>query len=348
MISSADGFVRRGLSGEILLPLARLTGSAGAPFLLVTVAAALAVAGATVALYRRAGRTEAVLMLYLPAAVLFPVWDYNVAGRKEQLVLVLAAILALRSRGGAIALAGTGAAAVAGLASAALVFLNEGLVFFLPLAFALLEARRTGHEPLADVGRRAAAFLLPPAIAAAAVVLAGGPVDTAALFAAVPGDGPSMKAWCDARGIGSICWLGFPTSFVVGYVYGIGFDGFLRALALVGLEAALVTALWWRLLGPDRSARAGILVLLGWIALAPLFFVAFDWGRWLAASTMLFVLLAPLDQRPRRLAPWRTLAAAALLSVFTVSHMQSQGFEIGGPRLLRDLVVRHIDPAGRL
>jgi hypothetical protein len=336
VISYAGGFVRRGLGGEILLPFAELTGSVGAPFLAVTAGAAVFVAAAVLRLYAGSGRTEAALMLVLPTSVLFPLWDYNVAGRKEQLVLVLACALALASRRGDVALATPRGALAAGIVGAVLMFLNEGLVFFLPLVFVLLEVRRSGAEPVRDVLLRAAAMLGPPGLAVAGIALAAGPIDTAPLFAAVPGDGPGMKAWCDARGIGSICWLGFPTSFVIGYVYNIGFEGIVRALAIVAVEAALVTALWWRLLGPSRSPRAGLLLAFGWLALAPLYFVAFDWGRWTAAATMLFVILAPVDRPQRPFPAWKTAAAAVVLSVFTISHMQSVSFEIGGPRLVRD------------
>jgi hypothetical protein len=334
VISWAGGFVRRGLSGELLLPLARLTGSVGIPFLLVTVSAAIVVSGALAILYAGHGRTRAAVMLWLPTSALFPLWDYNVAGRKEQLVLVLAAVLALASRHGTIAARTPRGALAVGAVGAVLMALNEGLVFFMPLLFALLEARRP-PEPVDRVMMRAIAMVGPAVATVTVIVLAGGPIDTAPLFAAVPGDGPAMKAWCDSRGIGSICWLGFPTSFVIGYVYGIGFDGFVRAFALVGLQSALVGVLWLRLLGAGRDRRAVALVVLGFAGLAPLYFVAFDWGRWVAASTMLAVLLAPVDRPQTRMSPVAVLAAGCILSVFTISHMQSTSFEIGGPRLVR-------------
>jgi hypothetical protein len=221
-----------------------------------------------------------------------------------------------------------------GLAAAALMPLHEGLVFFLPLLFVLLELGRPVEGPR-RVLLRFAATVLPSAIAVAAILAASGAIQTGPLFAAVPEYGPGMAAWCQARGIGSICWLGFPTDFVVGYVYRIGYAGFWQAFALVALQAALVTAVYVRVRGRPMDVRTGALLAIGWIGVLPLFLVAFDWGRWEAAITMLFVLLAPLGPAVRRRRAGTLLGAAAVLSVFTVSHMQSVSFEAGGPLLLK-------------
>lgn len=332
VISYADGFVRRGLSGALLLPIARLTGSPALPYLLAAGGCHLFVAAVVAARYLRHGRTEAVLMLYLPTTVLFPLWDYNVVGRKEQLALVLAGILALSSRNGRIACDRTRDALAFGLAAALMMLMHEALVFFLPLIFALLEVRRPPGSPggtvkrfLAMVGPSAVVFLLLAALAR--------PVDTAALFAAVPGDGAHMQAWCSARGIGSICWLGFPPSYAVGYVYNIGFDGIVRAFSTVAVTGAIATGLFLRLRGEPVDRRTLALMAAGWAGLLPLHLIAFDWGRWSAAAGMLFVLLAPLPAAMPRRPVAGLLALAAVMSVFTISHMQSQAFEIGGPRL---------------
>ncbi|HUG62871.1 MAG TPA: hypothetical protein VMP03_13560 [Methylomirabilota bacterium] len=337
MISYASGFVRRGLTGEILIPLAHLFGSPAIPFLLVTVACAVLIGLTLVYRYAPVARTEAVLMLFLPASVLFPLWDYNVVGRKEQLVLALCAVLALAGRRGAAPGDGVKGSLVVGLVAAAMMLLHEGLLFFLPLMFALLEMGRPPGS-LGAAAMRFSAMLGPPTLVFAAIALASGPIDTAPLFQAVPEYGPGMQAWCAARGIGSICWLGFPTSFVVGYVYNIGFEGFLRAACLIVLQGWLVTALFLRIRGGVADRRTMALLAIGWGGLAPLFFIAFDWGRWIAAATMMFVILAPLrPDLPRR--PLAVLVlGAAILSVFTVGHLQSQSFEIGGPRLAKSLI----------
>ncbi len=331
VISYASGFVRRGLSGEILIPLIRLTGSPALPFLLVAGLCHALVALAILRRYLPACRTEAVLMLYLPISVLFPLWDYNVAGRKEQLALVLAAALALMSRRGAVA-AGTlrGSLAV-GMVSLPLMLLHEGLVFFLPLIFALLEIRRP-PAPLTETALRFAAMVGPPAALFLLIAATAAPIATSPLFAIVPEYGPGMEAWCRTRGIGSICWLGFETSFVVGYVYNIGFEGFMRAAAIVAATGALVTAVYLRVRNAPVDRRVVALLALGWAGVAPLYFIAFDWGRWSAAIGLLFVLLAPLGAA-RRIHPAAVIAFAAVMSVFTVSHLQSQSFEIGGPKL---------------
>ena len=236
-------------------------------------------------------------MLWLPTSVLFPLWDYNVVGRKEQIALALAAILALRSRRGVIAGESRGASLAIGLVSAVLMFLHEGLLFFLPLVWALLELRRSSHSGMAALKRLLA--MVGPCGVHLRLDRARQPTGRyGPALRGRTGRRTDHEGLVRRRGIGSICWLGFPTRFVVGYVYNIGFEGFLRAVAIVIAECALVTFVYLRVRGEAVDGRTALILAIGWAGVAPLYFIAFDWGRWDATVTMLFVLLAPVE-RPR-------------------------------------------------
>jgi hypothetical protein len=303
LISYAGGFTRRGLSGSLILPAAAWL-HLRPQVLVVAIKAA-----AYLALYAFSGALLLgqadppllpALALFSAAGLYFPVQGPVGGGRKEILLLALAAWALWRAARGLARPSGWVMAGVLLLVTAC----HEGLVFFFPMALLALRLAYLEEEwtwaQLALPLLPSAAFLL--------LVTLRGPSSHAQILAMVRAFAPSNPAAWDN---GAILFLNENARDGLIRMTGWLRPGSLSSLAWT-LAAALLPCLAW--LGVELEPRyrgsPAFLRLreLAWMAVAaqiPLYFVAVDWGRWIMISATLLALgcLALAQRRSR--ARWR-------------------------------------------
>ena len=295
LINYEGGFVRRGLSGEALLLLARVT---HLPLMPVGVMAPVLFYGLLyLAVWRLCQRTSwslwVVAALVSPATLAFPVLDLTGGYRKELLYLTgLAGLLLLLER------STTKDAALSAylfVVCTISVLCHEGLLVFLPYyAGALLLGFR-------DV-RRAVLVAIPAVLGVGFA------------FAAEtrhPGSVGTWKAICTSLGpqnadicSGAVEYLSYGKEYahqqVLFYVHQYHYFFFYPLLALLG---TLPLAFGFYRLSGYRELQRDLSVVLGTAILSagastPLFIYAEDWGRWIYIHLFsVFLLLLFVDWR---------------------------------------------------
>jgi hypothetical protein len=303
LINYAGGFTRRGLSGSLILPCAAWLGVR--PQALVVAVKAGAYLGlfgfsAALLLGQAAPPLLPVLALFSAAGLYFPVQGPLGGGRKEILLLALAAWALWRAARGKPRPNAWVLAAAMLLVTAC----HEGLFFFFPMALLCLRLAYLDEA----WGWSGLALPLLPSAAFLAYVSWRGPSSHAQILAVVRAFSPGDVAPWDN---GAILFLNESAR-----------DGLLRVATWMGpgalsslgwtLLAALTPSLLW--LGAElepRYRRSPAFLRLrewAWLALAaqiPVYFVALDWGRWIMISaTLLGLACLALAQR-RGQARWR-------------------------------------------
>lgn len=308
LISYADGFVRRGLFGELFL---RLTpgGSAGLTVLMliqVGLWAVVVVYLLVFAIRQRFSWASLVLALG-PAALAFAAWDPSGAFRKEllaYLALVLLGIGRGRPQGR------TPWQAAGALVFVFAVFSWEASALFLPAVLWML---------LGDDGDGKAT--IPEwSIATGVTVLAGVGV---VLSMINHGDAETAKALCTAitrEGYspqlctGAIRWMGLGSNEAYAAVLKDLPRGlFFAPLAVLGLWPVLSSRWVKRNLGWGLGMVAAIL---------PLFVIAIDYGRWIHMAVMAIVLCiaASNDESSAESPLWESPLALVYLVAWGIPH----------------------------
>jgi len=312
LVDYSGGMVRRGLSGEVFFALVP-DGSSAITFVVLTqIALAATVYVMAAVLYLRTDRGPVWMMLVLsPAFLLFPVLDAAGNTRKEWLVLAALAIAALATRSARPAL---GLWLALPLFTLGVLF-HEALIVLLPafvyLAFVALPRERARIL----VG----AYVLPAFIAGGIALLRPGSSDVAAAICA---------NW-RAQGIedcgGALAAIGMPAADMINKLVTESFPGYWGYL----LPAALATLPFFALRFLPRERLIGLIVVG---AVAPLFILGWDYGRWifLIVAQLSFIALAlPERSRPMRVPLYGALAFILLW-----------GFNHGGPPVTDGLAVR--------
>jgi len=142
-ISYAGGFVRRGLSGEVLRWLSGPSGSQQMAYVVVNALLYAVVFGFLAVKYMGYGRDVMRLMLFLPTSVFF-LFHSDLVGRKETLLFVLAIAVATSIDRRAARDRPALYWALFGFVAAVLLFFHEAMIFFYPLVFV---AARIGRAP---------------------------------------------------------------------------------------------------------------------------------------------------------------------------------------------------------
>lgn len=302
LIHYETGWVRRGLMGSVLLALSDM----GLPLLWLTFAVQTGVLvglfAIVVHLYRMVPRErEWWLVLLNPAFLLFPFFSIEGGYRKEMLVLLALACMALGHARGRM---GPWHVAAGLLLYGVAVFSHEGMAFSLPFFLWLIWR-----------GQHLGSLRREHAIAAS---LAWVLISALALWVAQrhPGHADTAAGVCEAitaRGVpdrvcgGAIDWLGRDVEHVRAKVQAALRDNLLTYLPLV-----LLSLLPWALLRPQvRSHR--VWLGLGVLAFLPLYVLAEDWGRWTHTWVSLgfIVLLADTVRVPMNFVrvplPWLLL-----------------------------------------
>jgi hypothetical protein len=337
LISYAGGFTRRGLSGSLILPAAAwLHLRPQALVVAIKAVAYLCLFGFSGALLL--GPAEPPLLpalaLFSAAGLYFPVQGPVGGGRKEILLLALAAWALWRAARGKPRPGGWALALAFLLVTAC----HEGLVFFFPMALLALRLAYLEEDwTWADL-----ALPLIPSAAFLGYVTWCGAASHAQILAMVRAFAPAQPGPWDN---GAVLFLNENARDGL-----IRMTGWLRPWSLGSLRwtllaALLPCALW---LGAElepryrRSAAYLRLRELAWMAAAaqvPLYFVAVDWGRWITISATLLALgclaLAQrrakvrwrLDWRPAPRVGWLALCLCCLLYLGTwrLPHCCAQG-----------------------
>ena len=281
LINSTDGPVRRGLGGDAVLFLAGLFGGAPSIWAACLICAfGAALFALSIRLYRHLPDDPGLVVLVLaPWGLLFFAYDPDGSLRKEMLGYLAIALVLQGALSGSIRAMRvwlfTGCAAF-GLS----IYVHESILLLGPV-FALAAWVAT-LRPGSQRG------LVVAAIAATAIAsvlsvlhLAGLPVRDA-------------QAMCDAAGLarcgGPFTHLGKSTSDAWDYVYGRRDWGEVWVYAGQAALCAL-PFLGVRLANGPRWAPP-VALILAFAAVVPLFFLGYDWGRWIQMAFFPLSLVA--------------------------------------------------------
>lgn len=319
LINYSGGVVRRGLFGTIYLMFFP-DGEAGiwVLFVIQVLLYGAVVASLMIWLHGSKYRWSAIALVCGPAAIAFVGWSQGSFGRKESLGLAAIALFAMAAKPGMLGRVGKRAATVGGLLVFSLaVFSWEGNALLLPAVLALILGTRPGWEVRVFAGT------------AAAVAVAG--LVTAVLS---PGDEASSQAICDsvrAKGLtrpdlcdGAIASLGSSLSEALAFTRAFFpvYWGYLPLLLLALLP--LVASKWVR--------QQRLLVAASVVAIAPLFFVGVDYGRWISmfviAISICRIALGPRQEDEGEASLWAPLASSLYVVLWGIPYAVVPGSAI--------------------
>jgi hypothetical protein len=311
LINYADGFVRRGLFGEICRQL-YLRGGVD-PISSLIVFKALLYAGLCASLLVLAAkRTIGVIeiaILLSPAALPFELYDPLGSGRKEIALLAVFALYVvlhhfLTTSEGSIQRQWQFWYLL--VAFPALTLLHEGLFFFIPffLAYGWMTRDSVGY-------RDTLVFGIPYIVAAAALFLSWE-------FSGGNGTSAAMCSSLRAMSLDSELCGGAVAALDRYDVYIGGAD----VARYLGLAIVTFVPLFWyatRALDPSRHGRFVASTAVAFAATMPLYVLSEDWGRWMHISTVLmFVTVLACKDRPVRLPSRQPVLAIACIAVICV------------------------------
>lgn len=329
LIGYAAGPGRRGLVGEVFLRLAP-QGQPGLWWLFALQVGLFAVPVAFLArhLVRSRFSWASIALVLGPAALPFTGWDPAGAFRKEVLIFAALALLAWAGHAAAV--------------RRRMALTWAGVVLFVVAAFSWEATYAALPVALWLVGRPGPSRLPGGAPAVAGVVMGAAAVAAAVLGLATPGDADTAAALCaavrahgfDAPDLcsGAIAWMGYDAG-VGRYQVRWFFPESLRFLPLGGLALlGLVTTGWAR--------RHPWLLLATLVALAPLFALALDWGRWLHMAVV-FGALAVAAEGPDPAAEplWAGPGALAYVGAWGLPHSLGVAFVPGATGVVTTALV---------
>lgn len=283
LIRYTDGFVRRGLLGEMATLLSDIS---GAGLLIVVTALQITLFSIFVffstLLFWSSPRGPARLMLVCsPAFVAFPFWDFQGGFRKEIFALAaLSALLWWSTRSIGTAVQRWGFCASWSIAPALFTLAHEGLAFFSPLilvAFGLVRSQ-------AGISTRAFWF-----VTGSGAILTFVSVIAAVRFPGDRADAESSCASAVSRGLeAKICSAGALEDF--GRDLSGAFTVVEEKATPLYLLLGLLALVPFLLMGPSKRLLVSTLGAL--TALTPLFVIGSDWGRWIHIAMSVLTLAA--------------------------------------------------------
>lgn len=312
LINYAGGFVRRGLSGEVLMWADRvMPGSLLALILGIQLALYLALLALTYVLFRpHLAEHPALLFLALsPATFLFEALNEE-SFRKELVALVTLGALALAKRS---SIAPERLLLMAICVLPALVLSHEALIVFLPFVLILVVGEpRPGIRWMTTLlcGLCLSAFVL-------ALIFSGGKDTASKVLASYDGLVPQASLSVKGR-YGAISALGSDTQHGMIHVSSRLFSAkyryverYVTAALLVGVAFLLNRKFVARVFAQKDVA---FLLTLASGMTAALAFLAVDWGRflyWLASASALVAVYPPPERKQRGQSPFSLLIPIA-------------------------------------
>jgi hypothetical protein len=270
LINYSAGPIRRGLIGTLLFYASEL----GLPLRWVTYTVQilfyLAVFFFVLKIYRLREREWAwTVLLFSPAFLLFPFYDFTGAFRKEIIVFAAFSYLCFcyakrQVRNVHLVLAGS----IFILAA----FSHELTVFTLPFFIYLFY--RFYQDQL--ITKRAAVLavlvfsIVSLCAASFAYIFPGDPSHAAAICKSV-----LEKGFDERMCGGAIGWLGHDAGSNIGLVNDVLLDSLKLYVPLMLLSILPIFFVSW------VTREAGVILLIGMLSLIPLFIIATDWGRWI-------------------------------------------------------------------
>jgi hypothetical protein len=288
LISYSDGFIRRGLFGEIVFVVADLTLVPVGILVLATQVGAGAVFffGCARLLVNSELKLGLVAISLIPMSFTYVWVDPASAGRKEVLLFLLAIfwqrLEAQQKRTGIPHIA-------ASLIFLSLVLSHEGFFVYAPLLL-LISILSFPEISWSEVVQRSIALVLPSSIAVAAISLIDSDSTPAGLCAPILRAGytpytcegaVSLAAESGPSGIEyGLSWLeGFPSNY----------------LWYIGIGALYYIIIWIVLLAATKKVHFRLgrkvvltVALVGILSPVPLFVIAVDWGRYLQMILVMF------------------------------------------------------------
>lgn len=336
-VNFADGFVRRGLSGELLAFVASLLAVPWVDVLYgVKLAAYAIVFVSLLMIVRLSGRVYGsdLLLLFSPLGLLLPLLTPSAGGRKEILFLALLAGVTVRRCLCRDDL-GIWGMLVIGLLYAVLILMHESVVFFLPMLLYILfyNSRPALWHLVALAVFPLAAFLM--VVLASAEATPAGICLRMASWGVVTTDCQLIQAGRDPYpGAGAIAWLQLDFMGNLEYLYRDGIYLGWDVWALCGLALWA----WW------HGRHLWMISVV--IAMLPLLLISWDWGRWLHVMLVSGVFAGML-QRERdghvrtargydRVGPVVLLTLCGIL-LWRVRYCCAPGIELGLLRFLPGL-----------
>lgn len=294
LVSFADGPVRRGITGSILLALSDMTGMSPVFLSEIVLAALTAAVFACVLVVAWQAQLPDRLLILLISPAFLVMWftNYAAAMHKSLFIYLAFCLLFFRWRRASILLFGFG------------VWSHEGMIFFLPLYLLGLQ--------ISGAFRIHMAFAALMAIAAFSFALVFPTADRDVLCNALIERGGSADL---CRGAIAYTERSFDQALIAvrDKLSGYSRVSFAAAYALALLPVAL--CLPQRLIVP--AFLSGLFFL-------PLYIIGTDWGRWLAMhvfSVTFLILLAKPQTLYRPLPSWAFAGLVVMCLSYGISHI---------------------------
>jgi|SoiMetStandDraft_2_1073263.scaffolds.fasta_scaffold64628_2 hypothetical protein len=279
LINYSDGFIRRGLIGEVARQLHYMAGIDPVSFVVICKAfcyAAMAASLLLLAARRTIGLIELAVLLS-PALLPFEINDPLGSGRKEIVLLALFAMYVVADE----LLPRTGKRPQQQwrfwyllLTLPVLTLMHEGLFFFFPFFFVYAWMK---HD---DVRREAVVFGVPYLVSACGVALSW-------IFRGNTGIAAAMCSSLTSMGVNPKVCAGGAIDALERYDVRIGIGDIQRYLLLAILTFGPL--LWYGAQAISAPRRRPFLtgLCLAALSTAPLYVLSEDWGRWLHTTGML-------------------------------------------------------------
>ena len=274
LINYAGGFVRRGLSGSLLIPLAHMFGirpEISVMLVKIFLYSVIYIGMALFIMRCQSLRVVDAFIIFSPAYLLFPILGTVGGGRKEILLLAWVTYQLLQAQRGRK----LPSDALISVLFFLLTFLHEGIVFFLPLAYIVVHR----IYDVAVNANKAIITLAPSLFYVILLLLLPHTSDEAMIRAIAQAIDPvNYTQWIN----GAILELTHSFRHGVDWVKGgiTSWTFFSIAIAVVLFAFPFLTLdkseYFFRLLPQDKW-----MLIAAFMLQLPIFLIAVDWGRWL-------------------------------------------------------------------
>ena len=301
LINYDAGFVRRGLSGSLILTLSDLVDTT--PTLVVGVVLAVlwtTTCLAVLVLWRRSQADFARLFILLsPGFLAFEIWDFQGGARKELAIFCfLAVMLASRPRDHKARVAPVIWTTFFTVLPPILILTHELVAFTVPLLVVAfyLHSRdfpvRSAHKLFFYVGISVFSALA----LAVAILNPGTPVQRENICISL-----QMRGSSDIVCAGAVSWIGKTSDDVFAFIGDYADSHFLVVMYLLTAGMATLPFLYFRSARSQNGFSTLGVMALASMAVLPLFAVGADWGRWIhivATLSTVLVLAFPSQFAP--------------------------------------------------
>ena len=315
LINYSQGFVRRGLLGNIFIVLKT---SFNVPLVLsLSIFEGLALAFVFYFVWSlivsKPHNVWLTLLVFSPIGFFYTLNEFRYAGLKEILFIAFLGLVyyfkeyPIKSFQFALLIA----------LWMTVIFSHEGLIFFIGYPIAILFLATKSRQ---GIKAKIITFVSSSAVSAAIIYLFGfAKSNSQALCQKLLEFGEVASSACS----GSIKWLQFDTKFGMQYVAHALNARFLSVYIFFALIALALGFLTVRSSFGDKR-KIYVFLLLSWLLACPLFAIGTDWGRWIyihSTSIMILLLILRKDQTEPKEFKLQTLKTEFLLGILWLFSM---------------------------